>query len=81
MTHLKVVTGPVATTDPNTTTSATISCPWQAAVAAAIADSAVRGVILYEAENGHAGRRPINAGRATIRGLCIETIDDLDTQE
>ena len=53
-------------------------CPWQAAVAAALADGAVRGVLLYETLEGDGpGRQPIEAGRSTIRGLCEDTLDDL----
>lgn len=48
----------------------------QAALAKAIADGMQRGVILYETETGD-GRAPILAGRATVRGLCEETLDDL----
>ena len=75
MTTLRVVDPAAIPADPSGT------CPWQAAITAALSDGAVRGVILYEVASGTSGRHPINAGRATIRGLCIETIDDLDTRE
>jgi hypothetical protein len=53
-------------------------CPWHAAVAAALADGARRGVILYETDAGDMpGRQPVQAERSTIRGLCLDTLDDL----
>lgn len=71
MTRLRVVTGEDTPDGP--------ACPWQAALAAALADGAQRGVILYETEAGEMpGRQPVQAGRSTVRGLCLDTLDDLD---
>lgn len=51
---------------------------WQAMLTAALADSAQRGVLLYEKLDGQVGHAVMQAGRGTVRGLCIETLEHLD---
>lgn len=50
-------------------------CAWQAAVAAALADGAEVGVLIYESAEGGIGRAPILCGRAAVRGLIEEARD------
>ena len=52
-------------------------CPWQAAVTRALADGAVRGVLIYETADDRAGRVVINLGRASLRGVLEEELDEL----
>lgn len=69
MSRLREVTGDDVPPDP-------VLAAAQAAIATAIANGMLRGVLLYESDVG-VGRAPIFAGLATIRGLCEETLDDL----
>jgi hypothetical protein len=54
------------------------SCPWQAAVASALADGAISGVLIYEIEGGgKPGRILIRTGLASAMGLCEYTIQEI----
>jgi Na+/alanine symporter len=69
MSKLREVTDDDAQPDP-------VLAAAHAAVATAIADGMVRGVLIYENEIG-VGRAPLFAGIATIRGLCLYTLEDI----
>ena len=49
---------------------------WHAAIAAALGDGALRGVLIYETAAG-IGREPVACGVATIEGLCSATLRDI----
>ncbi len=56
------------------------SCPWEAAVAVALANGAISGVLIYEIDGGGGpGRIPIRTGLASILGMCEMVVLNIRT--
>lgn len=74
MSRLRLVLPDGAAGEPSAVETAAV-----AALTAALANGMLRGFLIYETVDG-IGRMPIEAGIATLRGLVVMTLDELESE-